>query len=46
MALIVNAGSMTSSIKYNNFNEGKAINTKIAAGINVQITSITVPSVK
>ena len=43
---IVKAGSTTSSIKYNNFKEGNAMNIKIAAGIRVQIISIKVPSVK
>ena len=32
-------GSVTSTIKYNNLNEGKAINTKINAGVIVQINS-------
>ena len=41
----IRAGSITSSIKYNNFKEGKAINTKIPAGIKVQTISISVPSV-
>ena len=46
IALIVKAGSITSSIKYNNFKEGNAIKTNIAAGIKVQIISINVPSYK
>jgi hypothetical protein len=37
------AGSLTSSIKYNNLNEGKAININIKAGVMVQINSISVP---
>jgi hypothetical protein len=37
------AGSITSSIKYNNLNDGKAIVTKIKAGVNVQIISIKLP---
>jgi hypothetical protein len=37
------AGSLTSSIKYNNLNEGKAINIKIKAGVIVHINSINVP---
>jgi len=36
-------GSDTSSIKYNNLNEGKAININITAGVIVQINSINVP---
>jgi len=36
-------GSLTSSIKYNNLNEGKAINIKITAGVIVHINSISVP---
>jgi hypothetical protein len=41
--LIVIEGSIISSIKYNNLNEGKAIVTNIKAGVNVQIISNTVP---
>jgi hypothetical protein len=37
------AGSLTSSIKYNNLNEGKAININIKAGVIVHINSINVP---
>ena len=37
-----NEGSVTSSIKYNSLKEGKAINTKISAGVIVQINSISV----
>jgi hypothetical protein len=37
------AGSLTSSIKYNSLNEGKAINIKIKAGVIVHISSISVP---
>jgi hypothetical protein len=36
-------GSVTSSIRYNNLNEGKAININIKAGVIVQISSISVP---
>jgi hypothetical protein len=36
-------GSVTSSIKYNNLNEGKAININIIAGVIVHINSINVP---
>ena len=43
---IVKAGSIISSIKYNNFKEGKAINISIPVGIKVQIISIKVPSNK
>jgi len=39
------AGSFTSSIKYNNLNEGKAININIIAGVMVQINSINVVSI-
>ena len=38
------AGSLTSSIKYNSLNEGKAIKIKIKAGVIVQISSINVSS--
>jgi hypothetical protein len=37
--LIVNVGDKTSSIKYNNLNEGKAIAINIKAGEIVQISS-------
>jgi hypothetical protein len=37
------AGSLTSSIKYNNLKDGKAINISIKAGVIVQINSINVP---
>jgi hypothetical protein len=37
---------LISSIKYNNFNDGKAINNKINAGIIVQIISIICPDKK
>jgi hypothetical protein len=37
------AGSLTSSIKYNNLKDGKAINIKIKAGVIVHINSINVP---
>ena len=37
-----NEGSVTSSIKYNSLKEGKAINTKINAGVIVHINSISV----
>jgi hypothetical protein len=37
---------MVSSIKYNNFKEGKAIKINIIAGMMVQTISITVPSTK
>jgi len=43
MILIVIAGSITSSIKYNNLKEGKAIVTNINAGVKVQIISIKLP---
>jgi hypothetical protein len=36
------AGSLTSSIKYNNLNEGKAISINIKAGVIVHINSINV----
>jgi hypothetical protein len=36
------AGSLTSSIKYNNLKEGKAINININAGVIVHINSINV----
>lgn len=36
-------GSITSSIKYNNLNEGIAIPTNINAGVIVHISSIIVP---
>jgi hypothetical protein len=36
-------GSVTSSIKYNNLKDGKAINININAGVIVQISSIKVP---
>jgi hypothetical protein len=36
-------GSLTSSIKYNNLKEGKAIKINIIAGVIVQINSINVP---
>jgi len=35
-------GSLTSSIKYNNLNEGKAININITAGVIVHINSMSV----
>ena len=38
------AGSLTSSIKYNSLNEGKAIKIKIKAGVIVQTSSINVSS--
>jgi len=38
-----NEGSVTSSIKYNSLKEGKAINTKIKAGVIVHTSSISVP---
>jgi len=37
------AGSLTSSIKYNNLKEGKAIKISIKAGVIVHINSINVP---
>jgi hypothetical protein len=37
------AGSLTSSIKYNNLNDGKAIKINIRAGVIVHINSINVP---
>ena len=37
------SGSLISSIKYNNLNEGNAIKIKIIAGVIVQINSINVP---
>jgi hypothetical protein len=40
IALIVIAGEITSSHKYNKMNEGKAIINKITAGKIVQIISI------
>ena len=40
------AGSITSSIRYNNLKLGKAIATNTNAGVTVQINSITVPCVK
>jgi len=46
MALTVIEGSITSSIKYNNLKDGKAIVTKINAGVKVQIISKVVPCVK
>jgi hypothetical protein len=36
-------GSLTSSIKYNNLNEGKAISINIIAGVIVHINSMSVP---
>lgn len=36
-------GSITSSIKYNNLNDGNAIPTNITAGVIVHIISNTVP---
>jgi hypothetical protein len=41
--LIVNVGDRTSSIKYNNLNEGKAIAININAGVIVQINSMIEP---
>jgi hypothetical protein len=43
MTFNVIPGSTTSSIKYNNWNEGKAIAIKIKAGVIVQTNSISVP---
>ncbi|CQB89021.1 hypothetical protein GCM10025768_28380 [Microbacterium pseudoresistens] len=43
ITLIVIAGVNTSSHKYNNMNEGKAINNNITAGKIVHIISITCP---
>jgi len=40
---MVMEASLTSSIKYNNLNEGNAINIKIIAGVIVHINSIIVP---
>jgi hypothetical protein len=40
---MTNDGSITSSIKYNNLKEGKAIKIKIKAGVIVQINSTNVP---
>jgi hypothetical protein len=37
------AGSITSSSKYNNLNEGKAIAISTAAGVRVHTNSIKVP---
>jgi hypothetical protein len=37
------AGSLTSSIKYNNLKDGKAIKIKTKAGEIVHINSISVP---
>jgi hypothetical protein len=37
------AGSLTSSIKYNNLKDGKAIRINIKAGVIVHINSIKVP---
>jgi len=37
------AGSLTSSIKYNSLNDGKAISINIKAGVIVHINSINVP---
>jgi hypothetical protein len=42
MVFIVISGSTTSSIAYNNPNDGIAIKTKIKLGIKVQIISIVV----
>jgi len=43
MAFIVIPASITSSIRYINLKEGKAINTKITAGVIVQTISNHVP---
>jgi hypothetical protein len=40
------AGSITSSIKYNNLNDGNAIDININAGVTVHINSINVPCTK
>ena len=45
-AFIVRVGDITSSIKYNNLKDGKAIAINIKAGVIVQISSRTVPWVK
>jgi hypothetical protein len=44
--LIVTAGSITSSIKYNNLNDGNAIVTKISAGVIVHMISNKLPWMK
>jgi hypothetical protein len=36
-------GSLTSSIRYSNLNEGNAMKINIIAGVIVQINSINVP---
>jgi hypothetical protein len=41
--LIVNDGSITSSIEYRRANDGKATIIRIIDGITVQTTSIKVP---
>jgi hypothetical protein len=41
--LIVNAGSIISSIEYNNAKDGNATTTKTRDGITVQTISINVP---
>jgi hypothetical protein len=46
IALIVIAGEITSSHKYNNINEGKAITNNTTAGNIVQIISIVCPCTK
>ena len=43
--LIVILGILVSSIKYNVFRDGMAINTSIKAGKTVQIVSISCPSI-
>ena len=43
MTFIVIVGDITSSNKYNNLNEGKAIAIKTKAGVIVHINSINVP---
>jgi len=43
MTLIVTAGSITSSIRYSNLNDGNAIVTNISAGVIVHIISNRLP---
>ena len=45
VTFIVIVGEITSSSRYNNLNEGKAIAIKIKAGVIVQINSINVKKI-
>ena len=44
--MIVTPGSIHSSIKYSNWNDGNAIAINIRAGVIVHINSICVPCIK